>query len=174
MFGTTGFNMGAYAEYICMPEEHATMGGLLAIKPANLTFEEAAALPIGGIEALHYLRQANIQGGQKVLINGAGGSIGTIAVQYATSRGAEVTAVDSTGKLDMLRSIGAQTVIDYTQQDFTQRGETYDVIFDVAGKSPFSRSLKSLQPGGYYLLGNPSLGHRLRSALGPQRRAGRR
>jgi NADPH:quinone reductase-like Zn-dependent oxidoreductase len=163
VFGTTGFNMGAYTEYICLAEEHAAMGGLLAIKPANLTHEEAAALPIGGIEALHYLRQANIQRGQQVLINGAGGSIGTIAVQFATSRGAEVTAVDSTGKLDMLRSIGAGRVIDYTHEDFTRSGETYDVIFDVAGKSPFSRSLRSLKPDGYYLLGNPSLGHRLRS-----------
>jgi NADPH:quinone reductase-like Zn-dependent oxidoreductase len=163
VFGTTGFNMGAYAEYICVPEVQAGMGGLLAVKPANLSFEEAAALPIGGIEALHYLRQANIQSGQQVLINGAGGSIGTIAVQFARHLGAEVTAVDSTGKLDMLRSIGAGQVIDYTHEDFTKSGETYDVIFDVAGKSPFARSLKSLQPGGYYLLGNPSLGHRLRS-----------
>jgi NADPH:quinone reductase-like Zn-dependent oxidoreductase len=162
IFGITGFHMGAYAEYVCLPEKHAEMEAMLEIKPANLSFDQAATIPIGGIEALHYLRQANIQSGQKVLINGAGGSIGVMAVQLARHSGAVVTAVDSTGKLEMLRSIGAQQVIDYTKEDFTRNGETYDVIFDVAGKSSFSRSLKSLKPQGYYLLGNPSLSHRLR------------
>jgi NADPH:quinone reductase-like Zn-dependent oxidoreductase len=165
IFGTTGFGLGAYAEYVCLPEQRSAMGAMLEIKPANLTFEEAAAVPIGGLEALHYLRQANIQSGQKVLVNGAGGSIGTIAVQFARHLGAEVTAVDSTVKLDMLRSIGAHKVIDYTHVDFTGNGETYNVIFDVAGKSPFSSSLRSLKPHGYYLLGNPSLAHRLRGRL---------
>jgi len=152
VFGTTGFGFGAYAEYVCLPSTSA-----LAIKPANMSYEEAAAIPVGGLEALHFLRQGNIQSGQKVLINGAGGSIGTFAVQLARHFGAEVTAVDSAGKLDMLRSIGADQVIDYTQEDFTKSGETYDVIFDVVGKSSFSRSIKSLKQNGRYLLGNAGL-----------------
>lgn len=113
VFAATGFGLGAYAQYRCMPVEPGMMGGTLAIKPANLTYAEAAAVPVGGLEALHFDRQANIQSGQRVLINGAGGSIGTMAVQLAQGRGAEVTAVDSTAKLDMLRSIGADHVIDY-------------------------------------------------------------
>lgn len=163
VFAAVGFGMGAYAEYKCIPAEPGPMGGALALKPANMTFEQAAAIPVGGIEALYFMRQANIQRGQKVLINGAGGSIGTIAVQLAKDSGAEVTAVDSTGKLDMLRSIGADHVIDYTQNDFTQRGELYDVIFDVVGKSPFSGSLRSLKPNGRYLLGNAGMSQKLRA-----------
>lgn len=155
VFGTTGFHLGAYAEYVCLAV--SADEGALAIKPANLSHEEAAAVPVGGLEALHFLRQANIREGQNVLINGAGGSIGTMAVQLAKSDGAEVTAVDSTGKLDMLRSIGATHVIDYTREDFTKSGESYDVIFDVVGKSPFSGSLRSLKKDGIYLLGNAGL-----------------
>jgi NADPH:quinone reductase-like Zn-dependent oxidoreductase len=162
VFATTGFGLGAYAEFKCMPARPRGMAGVLALKPVNLTYEEAAALPIGGLEALHFLRQANIHSGQKVLINGAGGSIGTIAVQLARHYGAEVTGVDSSGKLDMLRSIGAQHVIDYTQEDFTQNGQTYDIIFDVVGKSPFSRSVRSLKPDGRYLLANPKPLHMVR------------
>jgi len=150
VFGTTSFGFGAYAEYKCLPED-----GLVAIKPINMTCGEAAAIPLGGFEALHFLRIANIQRGQKVLINGAGGSIGTIAVQLAKYFGAEVTAVDSSGKLDMLRSMGADRVIDYTQEDFTEREEIYDVIFDVVGKISFSRSNKVLKQNGTYLLANP-------------------
>jgi NADPH:quinone reductase-like Zn-dependent oxidoreductase len=155
VFASTGFGFGAYAEYICLPERPEM--GVLAAKPANMTYEEAATVPVGGLEALHFLKKGNVQSGTKVLINGAGGSIGTIAIQLAKYYGAEVTAVDSTGKLDMLRSIGADQVIDYTQEDFTKRGETYDVIFDVVGKSPYSRSIRSLTEDGFYLIGNPRL-----------------
>ena len=160
VFGSPGFRQGAYAEYKCLPEDPED--GVLAIKPANMTYEEAAAVPVGGLEALHFLRQASIQSGQKVLINGAGGSIGTIAIQLAKHYGAEVTAVDHTGKLDMLRSVGANQVIDYTVEDFTQRGETYDVIFDVVGKASFSGCLQSLREGGAYLLANPGLSEMVR------------
>jgi NADPH:quinone reductase-like Zn-dependent oxidoreductase len=162
VFGMTGFGFGAYAEYICLPEEPGDMDGPLALKPTTMSYEEAAAVPVGGLEALHFLRKANIQPGQKVLINGAGGSIGTFGIQLAKHYGAEVTAVDSTGKLDTMRSIGADRVIDYTQEDFTKHGETYDVIFDVVGQSPFARSMKSLNPNGIYLIANPRLPKMLR------------
>jgi NADPH:quinone reductase-like Zn-dependent oxidoreductase len=161
VFAATGFvRMGTCAEYICLPEE--PKDGALALKPANMTYEEAAAVPVGGLEALCLLRQGNLQSGQKVLINGAGGTIGTFAVQLAKHFGANVTGVDGPGKLDMLRSIGADQVIDYTQEDFTQRGETYDVIFNVVGKSSFSRSVKSLTQNGNYLLANPGLSQMIR------------
>jgi NADPH:quinone reductase-like Zn-dependent oxidoreductase len=151
VFGWSGLRLGAYAEYTCLPED-----GVLAIKPSTMTYEEAAALPVGGLDAVYFMRKGNIQPGQKVLINGAGGSIGTFAIQLAKYFGADVTAVDSTGKLDMLRSIGADHVIDYTQEDFTKNGETYDVIFDVVGKSSFSRSVRLLTHNGRYLLEHQS------------------
>jgi NADPH:quinone reductase-like Zn-dependent oxidoreductase len=154
VFAATGFvRTGACAEYICLPEEPAE--GALAIKPANMTYEEAAAVPMGGLEALCFLRQGNVQSGQEVLINGAGGTIGTFAVQLAKYFGAEVTAVDSTGKLDMLRSIGADEVIDYTQEDFTKSGGTYDFILDVVSKASFPGSIGSLDQDGRYLIANP-------------------
>jgi NADPH:quinone reductase-like Zn-dependent oxidoreductase len=127
-----------------------------------MTYEEAAAVPNGGLEALCFLRQGIIQNGETVLINGAGGTIGTFAVQLAKHFGAEVTAVDSAGKLDMLRSIGANKVMDYRQEDFTQSGETYDFILDVVSKSSFSSSIRSLKQNGRYLIANPGLLQRIR------------
>jgi NADPH:quinone reductase-like Zn-dependent oxidoreductase len=163
VFATTGFATGAYAEYVCLPED--AEDGVLASMPANLSYEEAAGVPTGGLEALHFLRKANLRHGQQILINGAGGSIGTYGVQLARYFGAEVTAVDSTGKLNMLRSIGANHVIDYTKEDFTKSGRTYDVIFDVIGKSPFSGSIKSLKENGVYLIANPQMSKMIRWGL---------
>ena len=148
-------SFGANAEYICLPEQPEEMEGGVAIKPVNMTYEEAATVPFGGRDALHFLRQGNVQNGQKILINGAGGSIGTYGVQLAKYFGAEVTAVDSTAKLEMLRSIGADYVVDYTQEDFTKNGETYDVIFDVVGTISLLQSDRSLKQNGIYLLANP-------------------
>lgn len=156
VFGSTGMGFGTNAEYKCLAESPGEMEGGLAIKPANMTYEEAATVPFGGRDALHFLRLGAIQSGDKVLINGAGGSIGTFAVQLAKLEGAEVTAVDSAAKLDMLRSLGADHVVDYTKEDFTQNGEVYDVIFDVVGKISLSRSKKSLKENGTYLLANPA------------------
>ncbi|MCP4762830.1 MAG: NAD(P)-dependent alcohol dehydrogenase [archaeon] len=152
IFAVTKEGFGAYAEYVCLPED-----GGLTIKPKNMTYEEAATVPLGGFNALFFLRKGNIQGGQNVLINGAGGSIGTAGVQLAKSFGAEVTAVDSAKKLDMLQSIGADHVIDYTQEDYTKNGVTYDVIFDVVGKESFSKIKGSLKKKGIYISANPRL-----------------
>ncbi|UCC50550.1 MAG: NAD(P)-dependent alcohol dehydrogenase [Anaerolineaceae bacterium] len=155
VFGSAGMDLGTNAEYICLPEEPEEMEGGVTIKPANMTYEEAATVPFGGRDALHFLRLGNIRRGQKILINGAGGSIGTFGVQLAKYFGAEVTAVDSTAKLDMLRTIGADHVVDYTREDFTKNGEIYDVIFDVVGTISFSRSARSIKQDGTYLLANP-------------------
>src|SRR5437588_2955455 len=157
VLGWTGLRLGAYAEYICLPEN-----GVLAIKPPTITYEQAAPLPVGGLDAVFLIKKGHIQSGEKVLINGAGGSIGAFALQLARYYGAEVTGVDSAEKLDMLRSIGADHVIDYTREDFTRSGKTYDVILDVIGKSSFSRSIRSLTPNGRYLQANPPLSHAIR------------
>jgi len=146
VFGYVGQKMGAYAEYLCMPAN-----GVLASKPTNLTFEEAAVVPYGALMALPLLRKANIKPGHKVLINGASGGIGSAAVQLAKYLGAEVTGVCSTSKMEFVKTLGADKVIDYTKENFTQNGETYDLIFDILGRSSVSRCKKSLKPNGIHL-----------------------
>ncbi|MHA1136090.1 MAG: NAD(P)-dependent alcohol dehydrogenase [Candidatus Thorarchaeota archaeon] len=161
VFAATGMiDTGTYAEYICLAEEPSM--GAMALKPVNMPFEEAASVPVGGLEALSLLKQANIQSGDTVLINGAGGTIGPFAIQIAKYYGAEVIAVDSTKKLDVLQSIGADHVIDYKTENFTKRGKVYDVIFDVIGKASYSGCIKSLKDNGIFLISNPKGTRKLR------------
>jgi NADPH:quinone reductase-like Zn-dependent oxidoreductase len=158
IFASVGLGFGAHAEYKCMSSK-----GAIARKPANMSYEEAAGIPTGGDNALHFLRLAKVQPGESVLVNGAGGNIGVIAVQIAKHYGADVTAVDSADKLDTLRAIGADHVIDYTQQDFTGTGKTYDVIFDLVHESAYSRAIGALSPNGRYILANARLWPLLRA-----------
>lgn len=158
VFGSIGLRMGAYGEYVCLPDSST-----IVPKPNNLSFEEAAAVPLGGLNALHFLTRANIQSGEKVLINGAGGSIGTFGVQLAKAMGAEVTAVDSAIKEGMLRRIGADHFFDYAKEDFTKSGRTYDVILDMVAQSSYAGCVAALNPNGRYLMANPRVSDMLRS-----------
>ena len=147
VFGFNRHLFGTYAQYVCWPED-----GLLATRPANLTDEEAAAIPYGGLLALHFLRKADVRAGQSVLVFGASGAVGTSAVQLARHLGADVTGVCSTANVDLVASLGATTVIDYTSEDFTDRAERYDLIFDAVGKrksaAPLRLCRQALAPGG--------------------------
>ena len=162
VFGAAQLRLGSYGEYLCLPASYT-----IVPKPKNLSFAESAAVPLGGFNALHYMRKANIKSGEKVLVNGAGASIGTFAVQIAKSMGAEVTVVDSGIKEQMLRSIGADHFFDYAREDFTKSGQSYDVIFNMVAHTSYSACIAALKPGGRYLMGNPRLSDMLRSVLTP-------
>ena len=146
VFAFCGLRFGGYAEYTCLPENE-----LIAIKPANITFEEAATVPVGGLTALRFLKQSGIKKGDQVLIYGASGSVGTFAVQIAKAMGADVTGVCSTANITMVSQLGAHAVIDYTKEDFTKSGNRYDIVLDAVGKTTKSRCKQVLKPGGRYV-----------------------
>ncbi len=153
VFGSSGMSFGAHAEFVAVPED-----AVLALKPNNMTYEEAAAIPFGATASMHFLRIANIQPGQKVLIYGASGALGTMAVQLAKNYGADITAVCSTSNIELMKSLGADHVIDYTQEDFTRNGKKYDVVFDTIGKSSLRKAQKSLSDHGHLLLASAGIG----------------
>jgi NADPH:quinone reductase-like Zn-dependent oxidoreductase len=160
VLGAAQLRLGGYGEYLCLPDNYT-----IVLKPNNMSFAEAAALPFGGLNALHFMRRANIRSGEKVLVNGAGGSIGIYAVQIAKAMGAEVTVVDSAIKEEMLRRIGADYFFDYSKENFAKSGQKYDVIFNMVANSSFCECVQALNPGGRYLMGNPRLSDMLRSVL---------
>jgi NADPH:quinone reductase-like Zn-dependent oxidoreductase len=163
VFGTTGFRFGAYAEYLVIPERAAD--GVVAIKPDNLTYCQAATVPTGGLEALRLLRRAGGLAGASVLVIGAGGGIGINAVQLAVARGAHVTGVETTTRLELVRSLGAEHVIDFTREDATSGGPRFDVIFDAVGAGSLRSLLPALRPGGTYVSANPRGWTRIEGAL---------
>jgi len=158
IFGSAGMRLGAHGEYLCLSDDST-----IVPKPDNLSFAEAAAVPLGGLNALHFMRQSRLQSGESILINGAGGSIGTFALQIAKAMGAKVTVVDHPIKADLLRNLGADHFIDYTQEDFTAAGKTYDVIFNMVASNHYARTIACLKPKGSYLTANPKLSDMLRS-----------
>jgi NADPH:quinone reductase-like Zn-dependent oxidoreductase len=160
VYGAAGLRFGAYGEFVALPASYP-----IVAKPVNMSFAEAAAVPLGGFNALHFMRLARIEAGERVLINGAGGSIGTHAIQIAKSMRAEVTAVDSAVKEQMLRRLGADHFIDYTKDGFTEMGRTYDVIFDMVAGTSYTGCIRALEPGGRYLSCNPRLSVMLRSVF---------
>jgi NADPH:quinone reductase-like Zn-dependent oxidoreductase len=160
IYGSTGLRLGAYGEYVALPE-----GSALAPKPENMTFAEAAAVPIGGLNALHFMQRARIQPGDRVLINGAGGSIGAHAIQIASSMGGQVTAVDHGRKEELVRRLGASDFVDYTTEDITTSGRTFEVIFNMVPACSYRRLIAMLETGGRYLDGNPRLSVMVRSVL---------
>ena len=160
IFGSAQMRFGAYGEYLCLPDSYT-----IVKKPGNMSYEQAAAVPLGGLNALHFMRKANIKEGETILINGAGGSIGTFAIQIAKDMGAEVTAVDSPIKETMLRQLGVDHFIDYTQENVTKKDKTYDIIFNMVANSRYSDFIDLLNPDGRYLMGNPKLVDMLRSVV---------
>ena len=159
VFAFAGFGFGAYATHICLPDASKPTDGMIANKPANLTWEQAAAVPVGGLTALAFLRSANVQKGQHVLIYGASGSVGTFAVQLAKAFGAVVTGVCSSANLEMVQSLGADRVVDYTREDFARSGDSYDLVFDAVGKASSDARKRALKPTGQFLsvTGSPGL-----------------
>lgn len=168
VFGSTGMAFGAHAEYVAIPED-----AVLARKAENISYEEAAAIPFGGTAAMHFLRLANIRAGQKVLVYGASGALGTLGIQLAKNFGAEVTAVCSAANFELVKSLGADKVIDYTKEDFTKNREYFDVVFDTLGKISLGKTLKSVKKGGQVLLASGGLGTMItgmfRSAFGKKK-----
>lgn len=158
VFGSAGLKLGAYGEYVSLPQSHT-----IVPMPANMSFADASAVPLGGLNALHFMQLANVQAGDKVLINGAGGSIGAHAIQIAKSMGADVTAVDSTIKEDLVRRLGANHFVDYTKNNIAAAGQAYDVILDMVAGNSYRACIESLAPNGRYLSGNPTISVMLRS-----------